>query len=267
MKTCPLCDSRYSDNTLRFCLQDGAPLVDEADSQSGTPTDSFDEPETVISKVRGTETASIAGTGADASTPAPPSPEARRPGTLTAVFLTVFVMLVIFGLASAAAYYFYFWNGSADSDNSGSGTPGDTRTEKPSCGPVRQGADASAAVRAQLENWRLLAEAGDFEGYMGCYADRLDVYFTRQGAGKDSVRRDKKRAFDNYRSIGLKITDVEAKVSENGKSAMVEFDKEWTFEPAGKGTNGKVRSQIEFTLVRGVWLITTERDLSVYYVK
>ncbi len=43
MKSCPKCHSKYSDNTLSFCLQDGAELVAEQISETEFPTVAFGE--------------------------------------------------------------------------------------------------------------------------------------------------------------------------------------------------------------------------------
>src|SRR5215211_8956697 len=46
MKYCPACRSQYSDDTLRFCLQDGATLDDTEVKQSGIDTVAFSDPVT-----------------------------------------------------------------------------------------------------------------------------------------------------------------------------------------------------------------------------
>ena len=48
MKICPHCQTRYTDDTLQFCLQDGAALTSD-DAQTSMPTVAFDgETETVV---------------------------------------------------------------------------------------------------------------------------------------------------------------------------------------------------------------------------
>lgn len=41
MKFCPQCRSSYSDDTLRFCLQDGTPLAEYVNRSSQMPTEDF----------------------------------------------------------------------------------------------------------------------------------------------------------------------------------------------------------------------------------
>ncbi|MFL6468169.1 MAG: hypothetical protein ACJ72Z_09465, partial [Pyrinomonadaceae bacterium] len=46
MKVCPTCRTQYTDDSLRFCLQDGSLLI--APSPGDTPTVAFDETPTVV---------------------------------------------------------------------------------------------------------------------------------------------------------------------------------------------------------------------------
>ena len=48
MKICPQCRTRYQDDTLSFCLDDGTPLV--AGPQSDTPTVVLGETETYVAR-------------------------------------------------------------------------------------------------------------------------------------------------------------------------------------------------------------------------
>jgi len=50
MKYCPSCQTSYTDDSLKFCLQDGAPLAEIVDSnEADTPTVVFNNEETVMS--------------------------------------------------------------------------------------------------------------------------------------------------------------------------------------------------------------------------
>jgi hypothetical protein len=48
MKYCPNCQTTYTDDTLRFCLQDGTQLADVPDTSTDMPTVAFNEPETIV---------------------------------------------------------------------------------------------------------------------------------------------------------------------------------------------------------------------------
>ena len=54
MKSCPQCHTKYTDETLQFCLQDGVMLADEVGQASPDETVAFNDPETetIISRNR-----------------------------------------------------------------------------------------------------------------------------------------------------------------------------------------------------------------------
>ena len=49
MKICPKCNTKYTDETLNFCLQDGTNLIGESSGSGSHQTVSFEETPTVIS--------------------------------------------------------------------------------------------------------------------------------------------------------------------------------------------------------------------------
>lgn len=92
MKYCPSCQSAYADDSLRFCLEDGAVLRSYA-GNSQLPTQDLSERETVIrqkpvtsdwEQSRITRVAAI-------------RPETKRFNQLPAVILTALTMCVVFG--------------------------------------------------------------------------------------------------------------------------------------------------------------------------
>src|SRR6476661_7565421 len=89
MKQCPACRSQYTDDTLKFCLQDGTPL-----ESIGDPG----ETETVVSH-RVLPTSPVMPVG-----PAIVAAPARKQNTGLIVAITVMTTLLLFGLI-AGAYY------------------------------------------------------------------------------------------------------------------------------------------------------------------
>ena len=95
MKTCPTCRSTYTDETLRFCLQDGTELIG---SNSGTsPTQVLPEMETVVRRDPITTDSQKGRT-----TQASGVPDAKSSKTFLIVVLTAVGMFVLFGLIVAA---------------------------------------------------------------------------------------------------------------------------------------------------------------------
>ena len=122
---------------------------------------------------------------------------------------------------------------------------------------------ASRDVSTQIGSWRYLGETGDLNGLIGKYASAVD-YYNKRGASRDFIRADKQRAYRLYNSMSIRLSNMEVSVGNSGETATAVFDKEWVFGGASRST-GKVRQQLQFASINGQWLITSERDIKVYY--
>jgi len=292
MKVCPKCNVYYDDDTLSFCLDDGTPLTFA--SQSDTPTAFLTDTE-LVTRVRAsgaapdprfmdsqvTHVGSLAG----------PQPQKSR--TALAVILTAFGMIVVFGVIGVIGYIIYLNKdrpiisnvetnkngGMANLSNTNSSsfpTPVNspqgnslasnvsTPTVNPTPPPVDEPA-VKSEVSKQVYSWKSALESRDLNTYMGNYAGTLD-YYTKRGVSYSFVRADKARAFASFSSMSSDISNMSVSTSSDGQTATAVFDKAWTFSGT-KTSSGKVRSQLIFRRTNGRWLIISERDLKVYYVR
>lgn len=308
MKSCPQCRSTYADETLRFCLQDGTPLLDGQAPESESPTVSFDRipPDSnkteELTRISRTPQYTTNKDASQLRVEIPPTRPEFRPGsdtvsnpqsgpapsgnrTLVAVLGTVIVMLVVFG-AGLGAWSFL------QTRNEGAQTTGqaNTRTEN---APARKSSpekreisqkntaiesndaankpapdldDVKKEVARQVDSWKSFAEARDLDSYMAVYADRID-YYNKKGASISFVRGDKLKAFTKYDSIAITLSNVNISADDNGEQATAVFDKAWLFQNQVKSSEGKVQTQLRLVKIGGVWKISGERDLKVYYVK
>lgn len=116
MKTCPTCRSTYTDETLRFCLQDGTELIG---SNSGDyPTQALPEMETVVRR----DPAS-ADWEKGRVTKATVEPEVKRSNTLPIVAMTAVGICVLFG--GIAAVWLFF---GSDTSKGGLGLNSNSKT-------------------------------------------------------------------------------------------------------------------------------------------
>jgi hypothetical protein len=294
MKQCPTCQSQYTDDTLQFCLQDGSPLQFAAGSG---------EQETVVSarpseKINPPPVTSPTGwhpnqyqSSADARTPE------KKSNATIAVFLTVFVMLLLFGFVGIGAWL-YFRGATPDDDGNlfiakkspnpevvgnrsasvpemSKPTPQATVTTRTSSSDTTAAANSNSApvdkeqvtrdVSQKISSWNAAAESRNLNDYMSNYAGTVD-YYNKKGASVASVRADKQRAFAAYDSIKFTLSNMNITPAAAGDTATAVFDKEWVFQGA-KYSAGKVQSQLKLKKVNGQWLITGERDLKVYYTE
>lgn len=122
MKECPNCKTIYSDETLKFCLQDGTPLVAQTNTETETPTVAFGE-QTVGFETTDLDQNFTTNKDADqvrVQIPTPqenweksqqtriisPKTESSGSKTLLAILATALVMLLLFG-AGIGAYIFF----------------------------------------------------------------------------------------------------------------------------------------------------------------
>lgn len=301
MKICPACKTQYSDDTLSFCLQDGTPLA--ADFDIETPTVTLGEVETAAVQ-RGVplnvpiDPGSAAWQPSQVTHVATLRPKAQRPVALIAVALTAAGMLLLFGLVGIGAWIFLKDPGKPGLQNVNNSTivpggglnngaspmpqqtpfatpvstrsmasPGPQNTPEIVTPPSNSGdgEPTRSEVSQRVYTWKSMLESRNFNGYMGNYADTVD-YYNRRNASVGSVRADKARAFSLYNSMRVNVSNMSVSVGPNGDTATVVFDKEWSF--SGRDTSsGKVRSQLGFRNINGRWLITSEKDLKVYYTR
>ena len=285
MRTCPTCRTQYTDDTLRYCLQDGAKLVEQLESE--TPTVAFKEHETVEAS-RPTVARSGGTTSDDEELTrfAASKRGGHRSGLLIALTAVLAVLLVVV-LAGAVGLWFYLKdndsvsvsnNANANANGRLSGNSGTnpatplpypsittTPTSIPTPTPHLDREGARQEVSQTVHGWKSLAEAQDLDAYMANYADTVD-YYNKSGASRSYVRSDKSRAFTTYDSIGVVLSNMNVSVDENGNTATATFDKEWEFR-GSRNSSGKVQTQLKLRNVDGRWLIVGERDLRVYYTR
>ena len=105
MKLCPTCNRTYRDDTLRFCLEDGAALTavgrspgDEATRRSGPGARDSDPPPTEIMHERGSPTLKVAGP-TQSSYHARTEPRAGNPLLTAGVIAIALLLLALVGIA------------------------------------------------------------------------------------------------------------------------------------------------------------------------
>jgi len=294
MKICPDCRTQYTDDSLRFCLQDGSTLVD---AQSMYPSVSEpDEAETIVSNRQETENFGSPSSQKRALEFERAAEQRPKSNTSRVVLGTALVTLLFLG--TVAAIWLYVNRGeeatvqntdissanrnderSIDS-NSGiqpsvTATPkqqssnadlslpagaGDREAKRPP--PIDRGRERAELVQ-RIEDWKSDSESLSLNAVMSNYADSVD-YYRQRGASAEFVRNDKQRAFSAYDSINFEISNVDISVDDSGEGAAVTFDKAWLFEGESRSA-GKVRQQLKLKKIDGQWRITGEKDLKLYF--
>lgn len=288
MKICPTCQNRYTDDTLKFCLQDGTPLVSEIEETSA-PTVVLSEPETVV-KARPHDQIQFDlqdQNRTDYKTNRDFIQPEENSNTFKIVAVTVLTMFILLGAIGAGAW-FYFNNqkqiaqntntvkstkptakptaAANITENAGDNLNGKyeipTPTPTPEKTPEINPEQVKKEVAKTINSWKNLAERRNLNDYMNYYADTLD-YYTKKGVSRDFVRGDKSKAFNIYDDIDINISNISITPDKDGATAV--FDKEWIFEGEERYSEGKVQSQLKLKRFGENWKIVGEKDLKIYY--
>jgi hypothetical protein len=311
MKLCPTCQRRYTDETLNFCLEDGAPLTSVADGgpaetlalDAGEPPPTEILPPGFAPTVRAHQPQSTVRqqarrTKEDLQDLAAPAPKQRS--TTSVVALTVIATILLLGLGGLGAWLLLKdGDSSANINGAGRGTnsesggnsntiqtnsnadarPGATQTPTPVSTPLPtptptpqqtpQIADASAMRREvinALNGWRQTMINPDVDAHMSYYADVLHTYYNARNVSVSRVRSNVARAFSNYSTFDVRITNLQIEVDPSGDKAVATFDKTFEFRNYEKRYAGSGLNRFWFEKIGGRWLITGEKDLKTYYV-
>lgn len=277
MKNCPNCGTQYTDDSLRFCLQDGGRLIPAGETAS--PTVEFREHET-SSSARGKTSQSRDWDNSEVTRVS--MVETKTSNSVFVVIAAVLVMMVVLGAAGIGIWLYLNRekenprNGNlADqtvnsnlvetSGNKVSPSPASTsrqNTNLASNDPPVNIDEIKREVSKRIIYWKSSSESLDLDSHMSNYADTVD-YYHRRNATRAFVRNDRQRAFTQFDSISINISNISVSADAAGEVATAVFDKEWVFDGARRST-GKVRSQLRLRNINGEWLITGERDLKVY---
>lgn len=283
MKNCPNCGTKYTDDTLQFCLQDGARLALSGDPDSPTASDNeFETSPSGRGKTLGRRD------WEESQVTRVSSVEPRSFKSVLVVIAAALVMLVILGAAGIGIWLYLY----REKENANSSINSVTRTEnsnlaetrispspaatrRPNTNSLSNGANdayppvdgdqIARDVSQKIMAWKSASESLDLESHMSNYADTVD-YYKKRGASRAFVRNDRRRAFTQFDSISINISNIDVSTDASGEAATAVFDKEWIFQGARRST-GKVQTRLQFRKINGQWLITGERDLKAYYLR
>ncbi|MBX7169550.1 MAG: hypothetical protein K1X72_01260 [Pyrinomonadaceae bacterium] len=271
MKTCPKCNSTFTDETLNFCLTDGAPLVEAGASASEF---NLQEAETIFDanlKVFQPESSHV-------TSPNTPPNTADKVRLNTNSFSTnkkknplPYLRPLLGVLAMVAAIGAIFWWLYTNNDTAATtqkNNPSSQEANKPratvALTPEQENL-IKKEVAELVEDWRKSIEKRDADANVKFYAQTLDTYYRESGIDRNHVRADRQRAIDRYETLALQVDKLQIK-PETPETASATFDKSWNFKSPVKVATGSVQQEMYFIKQKGKWLINGEKDVKVYYL-
>jgi ketosteroid isomerase-like protein len=304
MKRCPTCQSTYTDDSLRFCLQDGATLLSMSGSSGGGPTVPDQEKTLLINSRERTneppQTEILPAVQPTIASPRTPqtTPQSflptgmgvqdrvttpQRPKSNALIIpLTIAATVLVLAVVGLGAWLLLSDKQSAANGNTRVDRQSRTTNTQTTSSPAASAAPTAAsptptpspvnvaAVREEvtdaLNGWADSSTQRDIERQMSYYADTLDVYYTKTNVSASVVRMDRQRAYDTFSTLDIELSNVQITPDATAQRATVVLDKTWSFEGEEKSTSGSVQQELRLAKIDGRWRITGEKDLQVYYV-
>jgi hypothetical protein len=267
MKICPKCNSSYTDETLNFCLTDGAPLVvEEALAEHLSTENSWHDAETLYddNSFRSENPHRTASSGTSATMANIPagttSFQAKKSSPVYAIFGVVLVIVLAAGS---------FWWFSRNPNQNVPAVASENKASTPNKPTVQLTAQQENLVKTEvadfLNSWRESNEKKDIDAHIAHYADVLKVYYYESTKDKNHVRADRMRAYQRYDMISMQLDKIKI-VPESTEAATVTFDKTWTMKNPQKTSTGSVQQEMHVVKINGKWLIDVERDVKTYFI-
>lgn len=127
------------------------------------------------------------------------------------------------------------------------------------------GASEGEEIRQFIDEWaRSLCEKR-LDEHCGCYADKVDAYFTKKNLARQNICHDKAEGLKPYSSFQMQVSNLNIQ-SVTPSDAVVEFDKSWEAHGA-KSFSGSEKQRLKLHRFDGHWKITSEEELQIYWVK
>ncbi len=147
MKRCPQCKTVYTDDSLQFCLSDGAKLisVDDGDEAAETVRMSFGNEPTRIN-IPADSTPTVFKNAPPIPQTAPHQPAKKAFGIIAAVLIGFFLLLAAVGIGG---FIFYKRSGN---QNSAVVSASPTPTGKPTASPIASPDDETEKLKSDLAN-------------------------------------------------------------------------------------------------------------------
>jgi serine/threonine-protein kinase len=142
-------------------------------------------------------------------------------------------------------------------------TPSPSPSRYPPSPPVNLEA-VSGEVMDTLNEWAAAITARDLDSLMSHYADQVQPYYLAKSASAGKVRQDMVRAYYNYQTTTIKISNLSVEPAADGLHVTARFDKAFDFAGEKRFT-GLVQEEMWLSKTGGQWMITGLADLRVYY--
>lgn len=152
------------------------------------------------------------------------------------------------------------------SGNIGKSAPLVIQVKKPVSSPAGMSTNypmEKQAAEAFVNNWIKTITDRRFNDHMACYADNLDMYYTRSNVSKSEISKNRQEMFNTFSRIDMSIYNLQVSMGSNN-SATATFNKKWDCSGA-ETFSGEVVQRLNLKNINGRWLITGEEEIQILW--
>lgn len=120
-----------------------------------------------------------------------------------------------------------------------------------------------ASLRATFAAWLAATNARDLESLLKFYSPQMEAFYRARNVSQEVVRADRTRLFERAETLEVSTGAPEITVSGDGRTATMNFTKEYFMKANGRNRRGKVIQQLRWQLTNEGWKIVSERDTKV----
>ncbi len=124
--------------------------------------------------------------------------------------------------------------------------------------------DARRELVTAAFQWLDATLARDFEAQSAFYPERMEAFYLWRDVPKSAVMAEKRRVFDEARTINIRIDPPQLIVDPGARSGRMYFRKSYVIVGKGKlNRKGEVLQELRWAKQEDGWKIVSERDLRV----
>jgi hypothetical protein len=135
-------------------------------------------------------------------------------------------------------------------------------TPSPATSTVKQQTEVRRELTIAAYRWRDATLARDIKAQSVFYPESMDAFYLWRDVPKSAVLKEKRRVFQQARTVDIDIEPPQILVAEDGRSARMYFRKVYVIEgPVNR--RGEVLQELRWVKQADGWKIVSERDLQV----
>jgi serine/threonine-protein kinase len=118
-------------------------------------------------------------------------------------------------------------------------------------------------LRGNVNAWIAATNARDVNKQLAFYMPRLNFFYRARNVSLAAVRAEKIRALQQANAINISISEPEITLSDDGRTAIMRFRKQYVFAGRRGNRRGEVVQELRWLKTDSGWKIIGERDVQV----